>query len=381
MDCSSRRCRLLYAGFFGVAINEKSPPTPFLLFCQALAGLGPTRPALFTGAAGSMNGELMDQFFRSPSSLFDVPLLTPRRVRLAYAVAVGIDILQFALGPLGWMFADEVLDVIACIATWRLLGFHFLLLPTFAVELLPVTDLLPTWTGCVALVIARRKKRQRHVDHWSRPWRRRLLASGARLRVSSRNPFSLGGTSSQSANLSSAVSRRPRMRTENEMATTYENLKNAFAGESQANQKYLSFAKKAEQEGLPNVARLFRTTAAAEKIHAEGHLKSLEGIGTTAQNLQAAIEGETYEYTTMYPPMLTQAETERHRAKHMFKYALEAEAFHAKLYAMALEAVNAGKDLSEVEFYLCPICGYIEIGKPSCACQVCGAKPEKFVQI
>ena len=103
----------------------------------------------------------MDQFVRSSSSLFDVPLLTPRRVRLAYAVAVGTDVLQFALGPFGWAFADEILDVIATIVTWRLLGFHFLLLPTFAIELLPLTDLLPTWTGCVALVIAHRKKQQR----------------------------------------------------------------------------------------------------------------------------------------------------------------------------------------------------------------------------
>jgi rubrerythrin len=165
------------------------------------------------------------------------------------------------------------------------------------------------------------------------------------------------------------------------MATTYDNLKNAFAGESQANQKYLSFAKKAEQEGLPNVARLFRTTAAAEKIHAEGHLKSLEGIGTTAQNLQAAIEGETYEYSSMYPPMLKQAEAENHRARHMFKYALDAEAVHAKLYAMALEAVKAGKDLADVEFYLCPVCGHVEIGRPGCACPICGAKAEKYVQI
>ena len=97
--------------------------------------------------------------------------------------------------------------------------------------------------------------------------------------------------------------------------TTNDNLKDAFAGESQANQKYRAFAKKAEQEGFPNVARLFRTTAEAERIHAEGHLKSLGDIGSTADNLKAAIEGETYEYTTMYPPMLEQAEAEGHRAR------------------------------------------------------------------
>src|SRR5512136_2473249 len=91
------------------------------------------------------------------------------------------------------------------------------------------------------------------------------------------------------------------------MATTIENLKEAFAGESQANQKYRAFAKKAEQDGFPHVARLFRTTAEAERIHAEGHLKSLDGVGATAANLKEAIAGETYEYTAMYPPMVEQA--------------------------------------------------------------------------
>lgn len=165
------------------------------------------------------------------------------------------------------------------------------------------------------------------------------------------------------------------------MATTLENLREAFAGESQANQKYLNFAKKAEQEGFHNVARLFYTTAEAEKIHAEGHMKALEGIGRTAENLQAAIDGETYEFTTMYPPMLKQADEEGHKAKRMFGYAVRAEAVHAKLYAMALEAVKQGKDFTDVEFFLCPVCGYIEIGKPGEVCPVCGTKAEKFIQV
>jgi rubrerythrin len=165
------------------------------------------------------------------------------------------------------------------------------------------------------------------------------------------------------------------------MPTTLDNLKEAFAGESQAFQKYTNFATKAEQEGFHAVAKLFRLTAEAEKIHAEGHFKSMGGIGTTAQNLQAAIDGETYEYTKMYPPMLRQAETENHQAKRMFGYAVEAEAVHAKLYAMALEAVNQEKDLSGVEFFLCPVCGYIELGKPTKECPICGAKPEKFVHL
>jgi len=164
------------------------------------------------------------------------------------------------------------------------------------------------------------------------------------------------------------------------MTTTLDNLKNAFAGESQANQKYRASAKKAEQDGLPNVARLFRTTAEAERIHAEGHLKSMDGVGSTAENLQAAINGETYEFTEMYPPMLAQAEADDHKAKRMFGYAVQAEAVHAKLYKMALEAAKEGKDL-DVEFYLCPVCGYIEIGKPTEACPICKTKAEKFVQI
>ena len=165
------------------------------------------------------------------------------------------------------------------------------------------------------------------------------------------------------------------------MPTTIENLKEAFAGESQANQKYRAFARKAEKDGFPNVARLFRTTAEAERIHAEGHLGALEGIGSTADNLQAAIDGETYETTTMYPPMFEQAKADNHKARRMFGYALDAEAVHAKLYALALEAVKQGKDLTEVEFYLCPVCGNIEFGKPTEPCKVCGAKADKFVLV
>jgi rubrerythrin len=162
------------------------------------------------------------------------------------------------------------------------------------------------------------------------------------------------------------------------MPTTEENLKEAFAGESQANQKYRAFAKQAEQEGLSTIARLFRLTAEAERIHAEGHLKALGGIGSTVDNLQAAIGGETYEFTSMYPPMVKQAETEGHRAKRMFGYAVAAEEVHAKLYQMALEAAKQGKDLT-ADFYLCPVCGYIEMGKPEKSCPICGTLPAKFV--
>lgn len=165
------------------------------------------------------------------------------------------------------------------------------------------------------------------------------------------------------------------------MATTETNLKEAFAGESQANRKYMAFAKKAEQEGFVNVARLFRTAAEAETIHAMGHLNAMDAIKSTADNLRAAIAGETYEYTEMYPPMLTQAQTENHKAKRMFGYAVEAEAVHAELYKLALEAVSQGKDLADTKFYLCPVCGHIEAGNPPATCPICGIKGEKYVQV
>jgi rubrerythrin len=165
------------------------------------------------------------------------------------------------------------------------------------------------------------------------------------------------------------------------MATTGENLKEAFAGESQANRKYLAFARKAEQEGFSNVARLFRTTAEAETIHALAHLAAMDGVGSTADNLRAAVGGETYEYTQMYPPMLQEAIADDHRAKRMFGYAMKAEAVHARLYQAALDAVAQGKDLEDTDFYLCPVCGHIEVGKPPASCPICGAKAEKFQKV
>lgn len=164
------------------------------------------------------------------------------------------------------------------------------------------------------------------------------------------------------------------------MATTLENIKEAFAGESQASQKYQAFAKKAERDGFPNVAKLFLTASAAEKIHAEGHLRAMDGIGSTADNLQTAIDGETYEFTNMYPPMIEQAEADGHKAQRMFKYASSAEAVHAKIYKMALEAIQNGEDFS-AEFYLCPVCGHIELGAPPENCPICGVKGEKFMQV
>lgn len=165
------------------------------------------------------------------------------------------------------------------------------------------------------------------------------------------------------------------------MPTTKENLEIAFGGESQAYQKYSAFAKQAQKEGFVNIAKLFRTTAEAERIHAEGHLKAMDKVGSTLENLEAAIGGETYEFENMYPPMLEQALAENHKAKKMFGYAVEAEKVHAELYKKAFQAVKEGKDIDEIGIYLCPVCGYIELGMPTENCPVCGVKPSTFVQI
>ncbi len=165
------------------------------------------------------------------------------------------------------------------------------------------------------------------------------------------------------------------------MPTTNENLATAFAGESQANRKYLAFAKAADKEGYPQIARLFRAAAEAETIHALGHLANMGGVGTTLQNLEAAVAGETYEYTEMYPPMAKQAQDEGHRARHMLGWALGAEQVHAKLFREALAAMKAGKDLSTMDVYLCPVCGDIEFGEPPERCPLCGAPASRYVKV
>lgn len=162
------------------------------------------------------------------------------------------------------------------------------------------------------------------------------------------------------------------------MPTTNDNLKTAFAGESQANRKYLAYAAKADKEGYPQIARLFRAAADAETIHALAHLQSMGAVGSTLENLKDAVAGETHEYTTMYPPMVAQAEQEGHRGKNMLKWANAVEKVHAELYQQALAALSAGKDLSTMEIYLCPVCGHLEVGNPPDKCPVCGLAGAKF---
>ena len=165
------------------------------------------------------------------------------------------------------------------------------------------------------------------------------------------------------------------------MPTTQENLAVAFAGESQANRKYLAFAQAAEKEGYGQIARLFRAAADAETIHAHAHLRNMGGVGTTLENLKAAVAGETYEYTEMYPPMVEQAKAEGHRARTMLGFANEAEKVHARLFAEALAALQAGKDLSKIDVYLCPVCGDVEFGEPPEKCPICGAPASKYVKV
>ncbi len=161
---------------------------------------------------------------------------------------------------------------------------------------------------------------------------------------------------------------------------TIENLKNAFAGESQANRKYLAFAQQADTEGFPQVARLFRAAAEAETIHAHNHLRALKGIGTTRENLMEAIAGETHEFKTMYPAMIAEAKEEGATiALRSFMYANGVEKVHAGLYEAALANLEKGSE--EVAYYVCPVCGHTVAGTPPATCVFCGVSGSDFVRI
>jgi rubrerythrin len=163
---------------------------------------------------------------------------------------------------------------------------------------------------------------------------------------------------------------------------TADNIQDAFAGESQANRKYTAFAKKADQEGFKQVAKLFRAAAEAETIHAHAHLRVMNGIKTTAENLVVARDGEGYEFQTMYPKFLVEAKAENNKgAVKSFEYAMAAEKVHFGLYQQALDMVKAGKDLTNAVIYLCPFCGDVEIGVAPDKCPICGAPKDKFVEI
>ncbi len=163
------------------------------------------------------------------------------------------------------------------------------------------------------------------------------------------------------------------------MSQTLKNLKDAFAGESQANRKYLAFAEKADKEGHKQVARLFRAAAAAETIHAHTHLRAMKGVGDTAENLKEAIGGETYEFQSMYPPMIAAAKAEGNAAaERAFTFANAVEKIHAELYQKALDNLSS---LPETEIYVCSVCGYTVEGHAPDNCPVCKALKKALFKV
>ena len=166
------------------------------------------------------------------------------------------------------------------------------------------------------------------------------------------------------------------------MGATQENLQAAFAGESQANRRYLFFADKAEKEGHLQIARLFRAAAEAETVHARNHLQAMGGIKSTKENLEAAAEGESYEFTKMYPGFIEQAKADKHgKAEVSFTHANKVEKIHHTLYQKALKALEAGQSLPDEPYFVCQVCGNTVAGKAPDKCPVCGAPSNKFKRI
>ncbi len=169
------------------------------------------------------------------------------------------------------------------------------------------------------------------------------------------------------------------------MSNTPENLMTAFAGESQANRKYLAYAKKAEQDGFPQIAKIFRAAAAAETIHAHNHFKVGGHVKSTVENVKNAISGEHYEFTSMYPAFLEDAIKEGDKkAEQSFHWANEVEKIHHKLYSNALKAAEKGKDLEEKQMWVCPVCGATFEGPHEHLddeCPICKTKKEKYMKI
>jgi rubrerythrin len=163
------------------------------------------------------------------------------------------------------------------------------------------------------------------------------------------------------------------------MATTNENLQAAFAGESQANRKYLFFAEKAEGEGYKQIARLFRAAADAETVHARNHMRVLQGVKSTRENLMEAREGENYEFTEMYPGFIKQAEAEGvDKARDSFDLANRVEQIHHRLFETSLGKLEKGEAIDEKPIYVCQVCGNTVEGEAPEKCPICGAPREKF---
>lgn len=166
------------------------------------------------------------------------------------------------------------------------------------------------------------------------------------------------------------------------MTESLDKLMEAFAGESQANRKYLAFAKKADEEGLPQVAKLFRAAAEAETVHAMNHLRIAGKIGMTVANLDDAIGGETHEFTEMYPEFIAVAEREKNKqAEWSFSIANKVEEIHAGLYKKALDALKAKKTMPSVDYYVCKVCGNTVENAALDKCPICGAPKAQFIKI
>ena len=166
------------------------------------------------------------------------------------------------------------------------------------------------------------------------------------------------------------------------MTKTDENLKAAFAGESQANRKYLAFAKKADEEGYPQIAKLFRAAAEAETVHALNHLNVMAGVKSTADNVEAAINGETYEFQKMYPEFIEAAKKDANKNAAMsFDSANKVEQVHANLYKKAQDTLKNKKDLPKADLHVCPVCGNTFEGSVPDVCPICGTPKAKFMPI
>lgn len=160
---------------------------------------------------------------------------------------------------------------------------------------------------------------------------------------------------------------------------TEDNLKEAFAGESQANRRYLAFAKKADAEGKPGIARLFRAAAAAETVHAHAHLRVLGGVKSTADNLKTAVEGESHEFKSMYPDFAREAQAEGNKAAlASIQNAMAVEEVHFGLFGDAAKVLAEGGDMPDKTIYVCSVCGNTIIGDAPDACPVCGASKNRF---
>jgi len=160
------------------------------------------------------------------------------------------------------------------------------------------------------------------------------------------------------------------------------NLQEAFAGESKANRRYLFFAEKAEREGYPQIARLFRAVAEAETVHARNHFNAMDGVGSTRENVMAAVTGEHYEFTRMYPPFIDDAKRENNeRAIRSFEYANEVEQVHHGYFEGAFEALKAGQQLKDEPYFVCQVCGNTVAGEAPEKCPICGASRKAFMKV